>query len=213
MRGVSDAVFTTVLADVAQLRPRAGSLYITGRSVEERSGHTVAWETECVRVEFARLGNADRSEATFAVGRENRTVALRSARSVAGFLGDRQYSAYYLDITGLPHYVWAPLLRAVISRPEPVFGVYVEPADYRLSETPTEASIFDLSEKIEGISPLPGFASLPRATERDPLFVPLLGFEGPRFAFMLENVQPKREDIVPIVGVPLRDPSFSHMNK
>ena len=208
MVDVRDPVFTTVLGDVTQLRPRPGSLYITGKSVEERSDHTMAWEAKCEQVEFARLSGADRSEATFKVAEQDRGVALRSATSVASFLEGERYSAYYLDITGLPHHVWAPVLKSVLLRPEPVFGVYVEPGDYRLSETPTEASIFDLSEKIEGIAPLPGFATLPRAAEGDPVFVPLLGFEGPRFAFVLESVQPKREDVVPIVGVPGYRPEY-----
>ena len=41
-----------------------------------------------------------------------------------------------------------------------VEGVYVEPAEYRFSETPTEGDIFDLSERIAGITPIPGFTTL-----------------------------------------------------
>jgi hypothetical protein len=113
-----------------------------------------------------------------------------------------------LDITGLPHHVWAPLLRAIRSRREPAFAVYVEPGDYRFSATPTEATIFDLSESIEGIGPLPGFVSLSNDEANDALFVPLLGFEGPRFRFMLEAVQPKRSNICPIIGVPGFRPEY-----
>ena len=80
--------------------------------------------------------------------------------------------------------------------------VYVEPGDYRFSETPTESTIFDLSERVQGIEPLPGFASFVSSGLGATLFVPLLGFEGARFAYTLEAVQPRREDIVPIVGVP-----------
>ena len=201
-------VFTQILQNVAELRPQPHSLYITGTSVEDRSRHTEDWRSSCQDVRFARLDFSDRSKMTFSINQNQEIISSRSTTSVAQFLSTERYSAYYLDITGLPHHVWAPLLKGLMCRPEKVFCIYVEPGDYRLSETPTEATIFDLSEKIEGIEPLPGFASLPAATERDALFVPLLGFEGPRFAYMLENVQPKRTDIMPIIGVPGFRPEY-----
>jgi hypothetical protein len=86
--------------------------------------------------------------------------------------------------------------------------VYVEPGDYRFSASPTDVTLFDLSEKIEGISPLPGFVTLSSRPGPEALFVPLLGFEGARLAFMLEAVQPKRENIVPIIGVPGFRPEY-----
>jgi hypothetical protein len=82
-----------------------------------------------------------------------------------------------------------------------VFGVYVEPKRYTLSDTPTEGDLYNLSEKIRGIKPLPGFAVLRREVD-DACFVPLLGFEGTRFAHVLEQVQPSAEQTFPIVGVP-----------
>ena len=205
-------VFTTILQNVTELRPQPRSLYITGTSIEDRSHHTEDWRSLCQDVKFAQLDSSvdssDRSKMTFWINQNQKTILSRSTTSVTQFLSTEQYSAYYLDITGLPHHVWAPLLRGLMHRPEKVFCVYVEPGDYRLSEAPTEATIFDLSEKIEGIKPLPGFASLPAATERDTLFVPLLGFEGARFAYMLEDVQPKRDDIMPIIGVPGFRPEY-----
>ena len=202
MNRFSEPVFTEVIPNAADLRPRSGSLYIGGTSVEERSEHLSAWEDACYDVTFARLERADRTAGTFRIGRRTRTVLLRSVTSVREFLELDDFTSYYLDVTGLPHHVWAPLLRGILNRRQPAFGVYAEPGDYRVSASPTEAAIFDLSERIEGIAPLPGFASFPGATEEDVVFVPLLGFEGPRFTFMLENVQPKRENIVPVVGVP-----------
>ena len=136
------------------------TLYITGTSVEERSRHTVTWEASCNGVTFARVQASDMSTMALEVEGARSVVLLRSTASIDGLLNGEQYAAYYLDITGLSHHVWAPLLKGLARRPEPVFAVYVEPGDYRLSETPTEATIFDLSEKIEGIAPLPGFASL-----------------------------------------------------
>ena len=118
------------------------------------------------------------------------------------------YPSVYLDITGLDHHVWAPLLRAIRTNTNRGFCVYVEPGDYRFSSAPTEATIFDLSERIDGIRPLPGFASLTFSDEQDALFVPLLGFEGARFTFMLETVQPERGRIFPVIGVPGFRPEY-----
>ena len=55
---------------------------------------------------------------------------------------------------------------------------------------------------------MPGFASLARAPDESTVFVPLLGFEGARFAHVLEAVQPDRPDIYPIVGVPGFRPEY-----
>jgi hypothetical protein len=66
---------------------------------------------------------------------------------------------------------------------------------------PTEGEIFDLSERILGIAPIPGFASFARVKD-DFCFVALLGFEGTRVAYLLEQVQPVGDRIIPIVGVP-----------
>ena len=208
MTRLGEPLFTTVLPDVEQFRPRSGCLYISGTSVEERSEHIEKWERACENVCFARMTKADRSSAAFLIRGKVQEIGLRSRAAVQRFLDAGKYESYYLDVTGLPHHVWAPLLKGLMSRPEAIFCVYVEPGDYKLSDSPTEAAIFDLSEKIEGIAPLPGFATFPAATEEDPLFVPLLGFEGPRFAFMFENVQPTRENIVPVVGVPGFRPEY-----
>ena len=202
MPRINEPVFTSILRGVSELRPVPGSLYITGVSVEERSSHTSSWEAGCRDVTFARLVDEDSFKMTLSIEGRERVVLLRSEASVSDFLEEERGGTVYLDITGLPHRVWAPLLRCIRSRHEKAFCVYVEPGDYRFSPAPTEVAIFDLSERIEGIEPLPGFVSLSVDNDNVPLFIPLLGFEGPRFAFMLEAIQPKREDIFPIIGVP-----------
>jgi hypothetical protein len=115
----------------------------------------------------------------------------------------------YLDITGLPHHVWAALLRELSAASTDVRVTYVEPADYIFSRAPTEGTIFDLSEEIGGIAPLPGFARLADPEPGEPVwFVALLGFEGTRFAHMLEQLQPPAERIVPVIGVPGFRPEY-----
>jgi len=203
-----EPLFTTLLDDAAAFRPSPGSLYITGTSVEDRSHHLAAWEAACVNVTFARLVTESATTAEFACGETTYVLRLRSASEIVSFLASRLPSAVYLDVTGLPHRVWAPLLRAVRTAVTPSYCVYVEPRDYRKSEAPTEASIYDLSERVEGIAPLPGFVSLAVGDNDSDLFVPLLGFEGARFAFALEAAQPDRLNIYPVIGVPGFRPEY-----
>jgi hypothetical protein len=39
-------------------------------------------------------------------------------------------------------------------------------------------------------------------------FIPLLGFEGTRVAYLIEHVQPRNENIVPVIGVPGFSPEY-----
>ena len=205
---ITEPVFTSILDDVSDLRLADRSLYITGVSVEERSRHTASWEATCGDVTFARLVSENASTVVFSVNGEKKKVALRSKKEITEFLESYSFECIYLDITGLPHHVWAPILRGIHSRDELAYCIYVEPGDYQFSASPTESTIFDLSERIQGISPLPGFASFVSQGDRDALFVPLLGFEGTRLAHTLEAVQPRREDIFPVIGVPGFRPEY-----
>jgi hypothetical protein len=205
---VDEPIFTTVLPAVDAFRPLAGSLYITGESPEQRSTHTGTWQSRCPDVTFLLVTTNDSATMSVDLAGISTTINLRSAASVRALLDQGAHSAIYLDITGLPHHVWAPLLRAIRSRAEPSFAVYVEPGDYRFSASPTDVTLFDLSEKIDGISPLPGFVTLATRRDDEGIFVPLLGFEGARFAYMLEAVQPKRENICPVIGVPGFRPEY-----
>ena len=205
---ITEPVFTSILDSVSKLRLPDGSLYITGVSVEERSRHTATWETTCREVTFARLVSEDATTMVFSIEGEEKNIALRSRKEMSEFLDSWPFEAVYLDITGLPHHVWAPILRCIRSREEASYCIYVEPGDYQFSAAPTESTIFDLSERIEGIAPLPGFASFFSTKHDESVFVPLLGFEGTRFAHTLEAVQPKRENIFPIVGVPGFRPEY-----
>ena len=81
-----------------------------------------------------------------------------------------------------------------------VYVVYTEPASYRLDEFRKGVNK-DLTERVDGIQPLPGMISImPR--EKSPLFVVLLGFEGGRFSSLIQDQNPQKERITPIVGVP-----------
>lgn len=199
---------TTTISDARDFAPEPGSYYIYAQSHEPRSRvfSEARASSVCIPVQITSHSFSDLQ---FTGVGWSGAARLRSAADLADFCS-RLGSIVYIDITGLPHHVWAPILKALTqSAPRRLRVTYVEPADYVLSEIPTEGSIFDLSEQIAGVAPLPGFV---RLTDPDPdeelWFVALLGFEGTRFAHMLEHIQPPADRIIPIIGVPGFRPEY-----
>jgi hypothetical protein len=208
MADIRDEPLLTITTTVDSFMPEPGSTYVYGSSGEERSAHSAEWQSRTSGVQFLRIIEQNRSDFTADVSDVSAHFMLRSRDQLRDFWSHSTSQTIYLDITGLAHHVWAPLLRAAISLNKRLIGVYVEPGDYRPSSTPTEGEIFDLSERIEGIAPIPGFARLAEARESESCFIPLLGFEGTRFSFLIENVQPQGTKIFPIIGVPGFRPEY-----
>jgi hypothetical protein len=127
------------------------------------------------------------------------SVSLTDADRLDELVGS---GTVYIDISGLAHHVWAPLIRASLRCSAEVFAVYVEPKIYRSHRSPASTSVFDLSEGFRGLEPLPGFVNLSGPTsERDALFVPFLGFEGPRARQLAMSLDPVPH-VIPVIGVP-----------
>lgn len=188
--------------------PAEGSVYIYGRLPEDRSGHVEVWKSTASGVHVVEITAQTPSEFEVRWGGRTSTVQLRSMRQLAAFWAAMPRARTYLDITGLEHQVWAALLKSGFERSVELHAVYVEPSKYSFSATQTEGQIFDLSSRIKGITPLPGFATLSdQATSAD-WFVPLLGFEGPRLSHVIEHVQPSNDKVIPIVGVPGFRPEY-----
>ncbi len=200
-------LFTDVYESVDAFRPEKDSAYLYRKSIEERSAHIDYWAATIEGVALVNIEQEDKTSIRVVVQGHTEEIALRSEDQLRRLLEGLGKSTLYLDITGLRHHVWAVLLRAALQLRLRVVAVYVEPGDYRPSLTPTEGEIYDLSERIEGISPFPGFASLRDPGERT-CFVPLLGFEGARFAYLLEQIEPPGGKIVPVIGVPGFRPEY-----
>lgn len=69
-----------------------------------------------------------------------------------------------------------------------------------MSPRPTQDEIYDLSDKIEGIKPLPGFARFRRSS--GVTIAPLLGFKSYILLYLLNQLEPPGQFIFPIIGVP-----------
>ncbi|MGH8545352.1 MAG: hypothetical protein ACREX3_17345 [Gammaproteobacteria bacterium] len=181
-------------------RPEAESAFIYATGLEDRAGHVDAWPDHAAAA-LVEVVSQDRAAITLRIANDEVSAYLRSGAQLRSVLG-KLPAVLYLDITGLAHHVWAPLLRGALDLGKRVWGVYVEPEEYTRTTTPTEGTIYDLSDRIEGIAPIPGFASLTEPEDEQFAFIPLLGFEGTRLIHMTEHVQPSAAATVPVVGVP-----------
>lgn len=169
-------------------------------SLEER-GRIDAWD-ELKRADATRLillQELSPETITVLTVEPPQTVLLTDAARLVSLVGGDKV---LIDITGLPHHVWAPVFQAYFKAGKQVRVLYVEPDDYKTHPSPASANLFDLSISFGGLSPLPGFAKLAGPADDEPaLFVAFLGFEGNRAERILNQLEPPPR-VVPVVGAP-----------
>jgi hypothetical protein len=168
-------------------------------ALEERSVHFDPSASIYSALEFIEI-REHYEEGTIEVDKQKKT-SIKDLSSYEALVEKCRKEKVYLDITGMTHSVWAPLIKKFLENGINFSVIYVEPDKYKKSPNPTGGEIYDLSEKIDGIMPIPGFASFP-LNDDDFIFVPVLGFEGARFSFMVENIQPLGNKTFPVIGVP-----------
>lgn len=169
-------------------------------STEER-GRISAWDSlkyaDAERLILLRDTSPDM--VTVLIGETLQEVLLTDTAQLNALIkGDR----ILIDITSLPHHVWAPIFQAYLKADKQVRVLYVEPDGYKPHPSPASANLFDLSISFGGLSPLPGFAKLSGPTDDEPtLFIAFLGFEGNRAERIINQLDsPPR--VIPIIGVP-----------
>ena len=127
------------------------------------------------------------------------TLSLRSDDAIAELVNSDEL---LLDVSGLQHNLWAPIIKGAVDNEVKLKVLYAEPDSYKLHPAPASASLFDLSASFEGLSPLPGFAKLSGPEDENKcIFIALLGFEGNRPERLALQLDPAPK-VIPIVGVP-----------
>lgn len=195
-------LFTTEYDRATDFELPEGASYIFAVSSEPRSEFASQLQAKTPSARFVRItqeGSAELFETDLA-GHEKLPVRRRSA--IQRFLADLGTGPIFLDITGLGHQVWAPLVRVCLEADIWLNVVYLEPETYSSTAHAELGTIFDLSERTDGIRPLPLFATLADQRPETSCFIPLLGFEGARFLQMLNEVEPAKGNVFPIIGVP-----------
>ncbi|APX16100.1 hypothetical protein BWR17_09800 [Phaeobacter inhibens] len=129
-------------------------------------------------------------------------ISLRNQKELASFVSHLNANSIYIDITGLPHHVWMPLVRVCFEAGVETNCIYVEPESYTYNPNPKPGEFFDLSERFHGFSPIPTFARLASKRSEETTLIPLLGFEGIRFRHLVQRIEPSERDISPVIGVP-----------
>lgn len=211
----NDYLYSKTHKDISDIRLERGSTYIFSHSAEDRSKFADSLEIKFPSVNFIQLEEVDNEN--IRVVRNNSIISLRSSSQINSLIKEFSSDTLYIDVTGLDNRVCAALIRNSISTvniagfPSKVTTLYGEPSFYNIKKFHVEGVFNDLSEKIEGIVPLPGFATIFPNDDEDVIFIALLGFEGGRFTHMIENVQPQRENIIPVVGVPGFRPEYPHV--
>ncbi len=194
-------LLTTEYDDPTEFQPVASSLYIFGSRTEERTQHLNQWRANVTDLEALEIQEVNKDLIKLA-SVDTQTIALRDRNEILSLFQHRTHKTLYLDITGLSNHVWPAILKTGINLGMSCNIVYVEPKSYAYSASPRENVIFDLSERIIGISPIPQFSNLAEPPEEDITLVPLLGFEGARFSHLIEQIQPPGDNIDPIIGIP-----------
>ena len=199
-----EPIFTDIYLTVDEFTPEAKAIYVSGTSVEERTAYSSMWQGNALAsgVQFLKILNQQTASVEVEFKGSKSKIALRSSKQLRALWSKFAQSVVYLDITGLAHHVWAPMMRSALTHVRELRVVYIEPDDYRFRANPIEGEIFDLSERISGVLPIPGFASLTVSSDDNSCFIPLVGFEGTRLSYLIEQVQPPGGKILPIVGIP-----------
>jgi len=194
-------LFTREYEKSGEFDPDPNSLYLYGVTSEPRSEFVVDLMSRNPSVTFVELRETDAlAFETDLPGFEH--IFIRRRKLLEEFVAALQGDTIYLDITGLSHGTWAPLVRVCVEMNRTFRVIYLEPATYSVVSGPDSGDIFDLSEKIDGIAPIPLFTSLSNPAENEATFVALLGFEGVRFSHMLNEIQPDPSRVFPVIGVP-----------
>lgn len=202
----SDYLYTSIYESIESFTPVPDSIYYYCHSAEDRSyavKNIFTPNNQTVR--FIELKEFDNE--TIVDVQDNTKYFLRSSRSILSLLNKYNGKVKYFDVSGMDNRICASLLKNSIEslkdlESEEIRVLYVEPSNYNIKLFKSEGIFNDLSEVIEGISPLPGFAKFYPTPAEETRLVALLGFEGGRFTHILENIQPPDDNIVPIIGVP-----------
>jgi hypothetical protein len=204
-----DYKYTTIYSKTEDFLPVEGSKYIYGYSPESRS-HTIDTlrNGSILGLEFVQIEHVENEHDQIIVNNDSQLIYnLRDSSKIKGLLLENLNDVLYIDVSGLNNRITAALLYNAIRLITDdgididIRIIYIEPMAYNIKQFRAEGVFNDLSEKISGIEPLPGFANI-IPDDYDFKFVALLGFEGGRFTYLIDNIQPAYDNIIPVIGVP-----------
>lgn len=202
---MSSIKFTVTYPSPAEVVFEANAVLIKGEVIDDRG----EWSKTCpIPVTNLKETREGVFEAEFRG--EQFSVSLRSSSSLTAFLSflSKTIEVFYLDLTTLPHHIWAPILKHAHELGLLLRVIYAEPLVYTRDTSGNPHGGFDLSERVQRLRSIPGFVSLGDEFVRNFKVVVLLGFEGRRFEYIVSNLEPEDWQLFPIIGVPGFQPGF-----
>lgn len=198
-----DYLYTDIYNNVSDIEIRENSTYIYAVDNEIRSRLCEKLsDTQKKNIHFIEIALIDDYRIKIN-GSEGRAYSLWDDQEINDLFSLCREDTVYLDVSGMNNRISASFIRYFRDNNEKeLIIIYVEPRYYSLELFKKAGIHNDLSESIEGINPLPGLASIISDDESDVLFIPILGFEGGRFTYLLEQISEPNMEIMPIVGVP-----------
>lgn len=195
-----DYLYTEDWEDLHSVRLSQKSLYLYATDPEDRSSVCVnAISKNNQDTTFLKI-SIDEQDQLSVVDAEIQ-LSLSSSSSIEKFYDSYSPTKIYIEVTGMSCRLVAPLMKSAIDNHRDLYIVYSEPQQYLLSAFKLVGINEDLSEACGGVNPIPGFERI-LPYKKDPLFVALLGFEGGRLSYLLNNKQPIVDNIRPVVGIP-----------
>lgn len=202
---------TSTVDDVRAFAIEADSAYLFRASDNEpRSLHARDLRDRTQQATFVEI--VEQTSEAFRyrrAGGTDREVPLHAPQQLAAFWEELGHTRCYVDMTAMQLSVSAALVKSAIETRRSLAVVYVEPAVYRpnrIDDPSGEA--FRLSRPSDGLAPLPGFLTLQAPPAAQQWFVPLLGFEGRRYAYTRDRADPAPGQTIPVVGIPGYRPEF-----
>lgn len=200
-----DRLYTDRYSNIAELCLGTGTLYFYHKNIEERStpADNYVWQ-KSTGAQFIDVNVIDAINDIAEIVTSHQRFSLRSEDQIIQILTRANPSNIYLDASGMSVRVFAPLLKCAISVAKTIkariYVVYVEPRTYDIKKFKEGGLFYDLAEGFNGLSPLPTLGSILPVRGKSAL-VPMLGFEGGRFAHVLNQLPSEDDLIIPIVGV------------
>ena len=108
-------LFTDTYANFDDFLIENESTYVFGTSVEERSSHLEKWEGKRRNLIFASILDQESNSISVEIEGDSKALSLRSGEQLRNMWNGLKYKTVYLDITGLSHHIWAPLLKASLT--------------------------------------------------------------------------------------------------
>ena len=204
-----DYLYTNIYSAINELKLEDGSLYIYGDSQEDRSNAVISYYTQNDiddQVVFLKL-SLDHNDLDVALDTDkNIKYNLRNPNDLGKIITNNGHKPHiiYLDISTLAERIIAALMHYSHIHSHEIRIIYISPDDYQIREFQRAGALQDLSTEINGIIPLPGFASInsdDNNIEQSKLIV-FIGFEGGRFTHIYEQIDINIDNIFPVVGIP-----------